>query len=1651
MCKALFFPNVLDHSERVILDFEAGQTVREWLDESGMADKMRQQPIVIAMNGDPLLEKDWEHELEESDMVALQAAPQAEGVAAIIYWVVVAVTAAYALYTVLTLPDPASDGIETSPNNNLSVRANRARLGQPKPVLYGNSIIYPDVSAFPYSRFDASGDEIVYQLFEVSQGEVTIDTSSMRFESTLLSDFPSSEYEIIPPGSTSTLFPNDVVVVAAVSNIEIDAGLTAEYTVNDPNTDISRILVDVVAPRGIHRQRSSGRKDRMSVNFEIQTRELDDAGTPIGGWVTSLSTFMSGATASPIARTFDIPVTPGRYQVRINRLGSYSADDKLVDQLQWSGLTGLFEDALPVTTTTRVAVRIRSSNEIGSRALTKFNLVAQRLLPTWTELGGWTAPVATNSPAWAAADVLRNTTYGAGRGDAYINLVDLEQLAIDTAALGWECNGVFDTSGTVWDALTRIGHTCNSIPVDEGGVYTMIRDRAQTVPVQMFNMRNILEGTFRLDASPHVEETKDYVEVKFKDETQDYRQTSIDAVIPGGTSNDPLKIEWWGITREAQAWDLGMHIAAANRYRRERITFEAPLEGRIPRYGDLIRVSHFVFGVAGSPQVSGDVTAYDTIDTLTVSEEVPSTYASPFILLQDLDGSVLGPYPFTRINDGQIQITGGFDDSGLVFSNNYPNPRYQMGDGTTFDENVRVLGIQPTQGENVRIEGFIDAPNVYTITDGETQPSPVTLSSLLGFLPQVSEFRGILGGAPGDLEVALSWSGQFADKYDLEYSTDDGTTWIDMGEDLLVAKYVDRPGLTGTIRYRVAGVSVFRGPWVELIVDLDAAIGSANVPAAPNKLNLQSMSDGVSILACVPADQDFADPDRIEIWRATSPDTLITDASAVLVDSLPVVYDPIADVFVVTYSDGSVTGGTSYSYFARGVNLNGSSAYYPVGAGVPVTPSSPSTGGAGPAGADAVAGASILQSWAQDPATGSYDGATPFDLVIPFTRGNTGVIATHTIRGTLAANGTITVSDQGETGEDTNITSTTGSGSRSVRVEITHVASGAVGNAMFTSAGGQDGTDGADGNDGADGVDGADGKPGIPGASTIITYDNLDSSVGNNPGEYGFSPDGTQAGNTGNWGTITGGGISHILLSDSDANDRNWSTFLGQVTLGDVITFYDTARRWIEFRVSTAPDLLNGLYRFPVTVVEFDEADGNGNISGTDPTPIEFRFSRAQVAPSLVSYMPTKVNGNYGDMAGLAGSDLTPVTSTVTVTGAQSYVGSQSILVESLGNNPEVFFGSSNADYNIAIPPNRRWLVTVWVYSPVETELNMRARFRRSSDDTYTTPPAINENDAPAAAAWHRHGLEIDMTADNETLVELRIGATALDTAGDQFYLDAVSLFDVTDFPEYYSNSYTDRNLPPAAFVPPARGELGDAGSNGTNATIGYLTNPTQNVSSAADGTGYNLSGYGGSVIIKDGAATLTSGVTYSVVGDATFNGLTIAIDSDGLYSLSGASWIGTQEMFTLRATIDATGEQFDLAYTITKSPSGSTGAGLVREVDSIGADGDAGSVTITSTGGPITLKISGGGVGFESVAGPGSSTIRIVDSAATVAELTYPLTWSFEAELGTNLWVTPQSSILLETVVNLPAGTYTFTSEWTAGAAASFSEPPILSAETVA
>ncbi|HER26139.1 MAG TPA: phage tail protein, partial [Rhodospirillales bacterium] len=452
-----------------------------------------------------------------------------------------------------------------SPTYSLSAQGNEARLGQPIPVLYGRHLIYPDLASHPYQEF-LGNEQYMFQLHVIGQGEY--DLEKVRIEDTPIASFEEVETEIIVPGGSVTLFETDVVTAPEVAGQELlctaDGGdWIGPFTANPAASQAGNLGIDVIFPRGLYYANDAGGLDTRSLQWDVQARSIDDDGAAIGSWITLGSESYSAATNTSQRQSFKYVVTPGRYEVRLQRLDTKDASSRAGHEIRWGALRSYLDGAPSFGDITLLAVKMRATDNLSQRSSRMINCIVTRRLPIWDSVTGWSAPVPTRSIAWAFADACRSQ-YGAKLADARIDLKSLVDLDQTWVGRGDEFNGIFDSSMTVWEALNRIARCGRAVPVLQGGVVRIFRDAAQTLPIAMFGPRNIVKGSFKIQYIMPGEETADSVTVTFFN-ARTWKPDEVTAALPDSAIEKPAKVSLFGCTGEAQAQRESLYMAADNR------------------------------------------------------------------------------------------------------------------------------------------------------------------------------------------------------------------------------------------------------------------------------------------------------------------------------------------------------------------------------------------------------------------------------------------------------------------------------------------------------------------------------------------------------------------------------------------------------------------------------------------------------------------------------------------------------------------------------------------------------------------------------------------------------------------------------------------------------------------------------------------------------------------------------------------------------------------------------------------------------------------------------------------------------------------------------------------------------------------------------
>lgn len=806
------------------------------------------KPFIALLNGRAVLRREWGRKLRDGDTLAFVVLPQGGGGGSnplrVVLMIAVAIAAPYVASAMFQgavlggtmgsfglsmataavglagsmlvnalIPPPrppsaqvASDIAAASPTYSIGAQGNSARIGQPIPEVFGRHLVYPDFAAMPYTEYSGN-DQYLYQLFVIGRGYYDIE--QIRIEDTLLSNFDEAETQIVGPGGTVTLFPTRVITSTEVSGQEMEYNVAlGPFVANPADTAANRLGFDVVLPRGLYYANDGGGLDARSIGLRLEYQAIDADGAAVGAWTVAENITITAATTTPIRRSYRYTVPTGRYQGRVTRTTTKATDTRTGDDLAWAGLRAYIPGAQSYGDVTLLAMRIRATDNISTQASRKVNVIITRKLPTW-DGSAWSAPVSTRSPAWAAAYIARQRL-----PDSRINLAALKTLADTCAARGDRFDGVFDSQGTAWEAITNVGRVARAAPFMQGGRLQVYRDAPEPLPVAMFSPRNMLRNSFRLNYKMASEDMADSIDVEYFD-SGTWSWKTVRATLPLGTADKPIKVKLYGVTSRAHAWREGMYMAACNRYRRRFCTWQTEMDGFIPSLGDCVAITH---DLPKWGQFAEAVSWDQDSQLLGVSEPLDwSAGGAHYLSFRDRAGRPVGPF----------QAAQGPDDRSLYLLTwdalndpapdvGYDRERSHVAFGPVDSQYIRarVLSVKPRGMSTAEIEAVIESDFVHEADTGATPGGSAWQLPTRNTYPVVTGLTA--RSFPGRVDqMVISWNAVAgADYYIVEQSAD-GISWTRAGE-------VTTNSYTATALYGpatmilVAAVGLTRGPWDEV-------------------------------------------------------------------------------------------------------------------------------------------------------------------------------------------------------------------------------------------------------------------------------------------------------------------------------------------------------------------------------------------------------------------------------------------------------------------------------------------------------------------------------------------------------------------------------------------------------------------------------------------------------------------------------------------------------------------------------------------------------------------------------------------------------------------------------------------------------------------
>lgn len=507
----------------------------------------------------------------------------------------------------------------------------------PIPRVIGQRRMYPPLAARPYTEVQGN---IQYLRMLLLVGYGPLDISDIRIGNTPITAFAGAQVEVREGWASDaqvSLYTKQIQEEAL--SIKLDPSVW-NTRATEPGTQ--EVSIDIVFPYGLAWYKpSSGKKFNRRVESSVEW-SADGAVWNPAQWIVStivspsaqivaiqqaglLVAEAASATTEVVSGRFPVAGNAqGIYQVRVRR-NTAAGGEGDVDTAYWAVLRSVKQDnPIAMAGLALIALRLQATEQLNGAPDT-INCIAHSYLPVYDGVN-W-AYQRSRNPAWGYADVLRRRGVATMIGDERIDLNAIKTWAdaCDGPAPNaqepyWRCDAVLE-GGSVKNAAQMIAAHGRAQFTLVDGKYSIVRDVAQTTPVQHISPRNSsnyvggkafqdLPHAFRVTfVNPDRNDAQDEVIV--------YRDGYDEDGSGGNIAASKFETLDFPFCRSAsQAWREGRYQWGVVELRPEEHSVSMDFEALRCTNGDLVRFSHDVIKVG---LASGRIAAleYDSAGLVT--------------------------------------------------------------------------------------------------------------------------------------------------------------------------------------------------------------------------------------------------------------------------------------------------------------------------------------------------------------------------------------------------------------------------------------------------------------------------------------------------------------------------------------------------------------------------------------------------------------------------------------------------------------------------------------------------------------------------------------------------------------------------------------------------------------------------------------------------------------------------------------------------------------------------------------------------------------------------------------------------------------------------------------------------------------------------
>lgn len=618
----------------------------------------------------------------------------------------------------------------------------------PPPIVDGD--ISQDIATSSGSSY-----RVCYSLSGINQGYVTCILGGAA-DTTRNAD---GDYNVTLTAVSDTAprlkFTSSDELIGSLDNVIVISEAAADYTQRTSSADATALAVDLV---GLLFYAGDNGLQTHTVEFVLQY-----CATGSGAWVgydggTGIIS-ISNSDRSQVRKTIRWAVTQGQYDVRIRRITADEENERYTSDFSWIILRSYQPDDGTYAYQKRVALRIRASGNLNG-SLDTYNVLATASCEAWT--GSAWSKTANSNPAWwfrwfakGKTDANGQRLYGGTYSDADLDLDAIKDWGAWCTGKGLSVNLVDDRAISLLEVLQAIARCGRASVTWATGKLGVIWDADDEPVTAQFGMGNIIRNSFKVDYVTG--QLADEIVVEFINPDIGYQPDTVRATVPGVTNPvNPAKVQIWGLADGTQAGREANLIAAAQYYRRRRITWEADFEAISVKRGSVTTLSH-------------DLTQWDysgrleagTTTVLTLNRAVPFTPSEQhYVGIRQPDGTY-DIYDVVYQAGESATITLG---TALPSAPDDDEPRdwlWFFGPRATPGKKVKILNVIPGSDPGLRqLIATDEDPDYYAAEDGTFDyVSPSLFGS---HYPTVSDLRIddslILVGHAFAVTVSVSWS-----------------------------------------------------------------------------------------------------------------------------------------------------------------------------------------------------------------------------------------------------------------------------------------------------------------------------------------------------------------------------------------------------------------------------------------------------------------------------------------------------------------------------------------------------------------------------------------------------------------------------------------------------------------------------------------------------------------------------------------------------------------------------------------------------------------------------------------------------------------------------------------------------------------------------